>query len=299
MTSNETVRHPDVSEISDLAEGALSFSRAADLRLHLDGCALCADVETSLHEIRELLGTLSGPHPMPADVIDRIDEALAAEAHQALPGAAAPEAGAHVSRETAPAAPAGEPVTNADRPAGHPRATTGPGRNSRARRRRHNIVIGAGFAAATIGLGVLLLQSARPTDSEMSVGDSGVSATKKSATEFSESALEDRVQKMIAKQPLAQDRTAEGGPSLESEPNSPKRGTAVDVPPCVQVGTGRTTVPIAAQVGTYDGKFAFLVILPHATDPTRVQAFVVDASCVDATQPAKGEVLLTKAYPRR
>ncbi|MFE4645751.1 anti-sigma factor family protein, partial [Streptomyces sp. NPDC056730] len=98
MTSTtDTAQHPDVSEISDLAEGLLSPSRSAAVRSHLDGCALCADVHDSLEEIRGLLGTLPGPPRMPADVAERIDAALAAEA---LLDATAPDENGDVSRET-------------------------------------------------------------------------------------------------------------------------------------------------------------------------------------------------------
>jgi hypothetical protein len=42
MTSTtDTTQHPDVSEISDLTEGLLAPSRAADVQEHLDGCTLC------------------------------------------------------------------------------------------------------------------------------------------------------------------------------------------------------------------------------------------------------------------
>ncbi|GAA3226948.1 hypothetical protein GCM10020256_37830 [Streptomyces thermocoprophilus] len=81
MTSTtDTAGHPDVTEISDFAEGLLPPSRTADLRRHLDACDLCADVHSSLEEIRGLLGTLPGPPKMPDDVAQRIDAALAAEA---------------------------------------------------------------------------------------------------------------------------------------------------------------------------------------------------------------------------
>ncbi|MGF3196613.1 hypothetical protein ACWGUP_27885 [Streptomyces diastaticus] len=82
--------HPDVAEISDLAEGLLAPPRSGEVRSHLDACALCADVRSSLEEIRGLLGTLPGPTRMPADVAGRIDAALAAEA---LLGTMEPEAG--------------------------------------------------------------------------------------------------------------------------------------------------------------------------------------------------------------
>ncbi|WP_259370751.1 MULTISPECIES: anti-sigma factor [Streptomyces] len=79
MTS-ATGEHPEVTEISALAEGALPLERSADVRAHLALCPLCAEVRDSLEEIRSLLGTLPGPSRMPDDVAGRIDAALAAEA---------------------------------------------------------------------------------------------------------------------------------------------------------------------------------------------------------------------------
>ncbi|WP_093800054.1 anti-sigma factor [Streptomyces sp. Wb2n-11] len=296
MTSTAgTTQHPDVSEISDLAEGLLSPSRTEEVRRHLDACVLCAGVQASLDEIRGLLGTLPGPLHMPVDVAGRIDATLAAEA---LLDCTAPEESAHVSRETPPAPRVAE-TSVTDRPVGRPRATTGPGRDRRAKRRRRNAVIGAVFGTATLGMGVLLLQPFQSSNDKDASADSGVSATKRSEDKFSKTPLEDRVRDLITKQPMSQRETAENGPSMDIESNSPKRAIETIVPQCVQDGTGRNTVPLAAEKGTYNGKSAFLVVLPHATDTTRVQAYVVDASCVEADPPAKGEILLTHAYSRR
>lgn len=109
MTSaTDTAQHPEVSEISDLAEGLLTASRAAEVRRHLSECELCAEVRDSLEEIRGLLGTLPDPEPMPEDIAARIDAALAAEARTDTgagepadaSGAAAVSRDADVSRET-------------------------------------------------------------------------------------------------------------------------------------------------------------------------------------------------------
>ena len=72
--------HPDVDELSDLTEGLLSRSRAAEVQRHLDGCADCSETYASLAEIHTLLGEHAVTTPMPADVAARIDAALAAEA---------------------------------------------------------------------------------------------------------------------------------------------------------------------------------------------------------------------------
>lgn len=159
----DTTQHPDVSEISDLTEGLLSPAGAAAVRQHLEGCRLCADVRTSLEEIRGLLGTLPGPSRMPAEIAGRIDAALAAEA---LLNATAPHTDADVSRETNSRPdphPVLAPAQAADRPAGRSPAATGPGRTRKPRRRR-TTALGAVLGAAALGMGVFLLQGgSRPS----------------------------------------------------------------------------------------------------------------------------------------
>lgn len=302
MTSTtDTAQHPDVSEISDLTEGLLSPSRTADVRQHLDGCPLCADVRASFEEIRGLLGTLPGAHRMPADIAGRIDAALAAEA---LLDAIAPEETAHVSRETSPTPQQADTVL-ADRPAGHPRATTGPGR-SRTSRRRRAAFLGAAFSAAAIGMSILLLQSIQTSgnDADGTKKDAGVSSVAGDNQEFSESGLKGRVQALLATshdQPDQAEPRIEKGPSIDSQssPASPKRTPELAVPSCIQKSTGRADPPLAFEQGIYKGTHAYLVVLPHPTNSTRVEAYVIDAACVDTTATPTGKRLLTNTYPRR
>ncbi|WP_328674335.1 hypothetical protein OG905_20295 [Streptomyces sp. NBC_00322] len=299
MTSTtDTSRHPDVSEISDLTEGLLPPSRTADVREHLDGCPLCADVRTSLEEIRGLLGTLPGAHRMPADIAGRIDAALAAEA---LLDSTAPGQTAHVSRETAPAPQPAE-TTPGGRPSGHPRAATGPGRTGHARRRK--AVLGAVFGAAAIGMSVLLLQSLQSTgvnDADSAKKDAGVSAAAGSSQDFSDSDLKGHVQALLAAGSDQAEPRIEKGPSLNSEPNlpSPRQKPTVAVPPCIQKGTDRTDAPIAVEKGEYKGEDAYLIVLPHSTDSHQVQAYVIDAACVESAPASAGKLLLTNSYPLR
>jgi hypothetical protein len=295
----DTTQHPDVSEISDLTEGLLTPSRTADVRQHLDGCSLCADVHASLEEIRGLLGTLPGAHRMPVDVVGRIDAALAAEA---LLDATAPEQTADVSRETEPAAvPAAQlaDTAPADRPAGHARAATGPGRSRQARQRR-KAVLGAVLGAAAVSMSVLLLQSFQSASNSSAQKDASVSSAAGDSHEFSASGLEDRGQALIATSPDQAEPRMEKGPSIDSHSNSnsPKRTPDVAVPPCIQKGTGRTDAPIAAERGQYEGDNAYLVVLPHSTDSEQVQAYVIDAACIDTAPAPTGKLLLTNSYPR-
>lgn len=101
MTSTTgTDEHPEVAEISALAEGVLPADRSTEVRSHLGSCPLCGDVLVSLKEIRNVLGTLPGPPRMPAGISGRIDAALAAEALLAS-AAKSSSSEAAVSRETA------------------------------------------------------------------------------------------------------------------------------------------------------------------------------------------------------
>ncbi|MDF6019993.1 zf-HC2 domain-containing protein [Streptomyces sp. JH34] len=320
MTSTaDTAQHPDVSEIADLMEGILPPSRAAEVRHHIESCAECGDIHASLEEIRSLLGAVGPlPEPMPEDVAHRIGTALAEEAASAAtgPNAAAretevtvgPAAASSVSRETYDLPTDG---MTAPRPAGRPRGATGPGR-SPARRRRRTIVLGTAFGAAAIGMSVFVLQSLQSSqDSAGSMADHGVSAAEKSHGDYSEGTLEGRVRTLLneskasgspghtpAEPPL--DTTSSPGnlPPGDATPSTRLLAPIVDVPPCVQQGTGRNAPALAVEEGSYEGTAAFLVVLPHVTDTSRVQAYVVDATCVDSKAVTKGHLLLTHSYAR-
>ncbi|MEW2300116.1 zf-HC2 domain-containing protein [Streptomyces sp. NPDC006655] len=294
MTSTtDATGHPDVSEISDLTEGLLPPARTAEVRQHLDGCELCADVHASLDEIRGLLGTVPGPVAMPADVASRIDAALAAEA---LLQTAPPEA--HVSRETSTLASPG------GRPAGRPSASTGPGRRNHGSdrgRRRRTLALGAVLTAAVLGAGSFFLLS-------LGGNDKGpVTAQGKptnSAVGFTKSTLQTEVNGLLGtKATLRGSKRPEVGIQGDSTPSgssaapySPFIQPLPSVPSCVREGISQSGDLLAAKEGTYEGKRVYLVVLPDASDSSRVTAFVVDADCSSATSP--GKVLLTESLAR-
>ncbi|MFG2284714.1 anti-sigma factor family protein [Streptomyces sp. NPDC048595] len=309
MTSTTgTGEHPEVSEISDLTDGLLSPSRSADLRDHLAACALCEDVYESLEEIRGLLGTLPGPARMPADVAGRIDAALAAEA---LLDATTPGAERHVSRETAiaPVAVSRETDiespgrgTTATRPAGRPRGATGPGRQtaggrSSRSRRWPRILLGTAAAAAIFSFGGLMLQNSAMNSPQGHHQDRSTATTEKSmngAAALTAASLESHVRDLLAS------KGSRKSPDIgaQSFPETPLRGGADTIPSCVRQGIGRPEAPLASSHTRYQGKDAFLVVLPDPTDPRRVSAYVVASSCVSATPPAPGKVLLSDSYQR-
>ncbi|MGW8062130.1 anti-sigma factor family protein [Streptomyces ziwulingensis] len=292
--------HPDVTEISDLAEGLLPPSRTTEVRGHLETCEPCADVYASLEEIQGLLGTLPGPTRMPADVAGRIDAALAAEAllsasapepPEQMATAMSPDGGddvsdgpRHVSRET---------PASGSRPAGHARASSvGPGRKDRRRGGRRRIaVLSAVAAAAVLGLGSVIVSSV--------TGESPSDGTALADT-FSEGKLKAEVTALVD-----EEQGAQNGPrsprsfGMESETGAEnhvfKQPT---VPECVQQGIGRDDAALATKEGVYKGKEALLVVLPNASDDRAVTAYIVESSCVDQPSLGEGEVLLKHSYAR-
>lgn len=310
MTSTtDMAGHPDVEELSDLSEGLLPPSRTADVRRHLDECPLCADVYDSLEEIRGLLGTLPGPPRMPDDVASRIDAALAAEAllDSATPAttpdiadAASLElTAAHVSRETATA-------SAADRPSGHARAATGPGRAQRTRRgRRRTVALAAVFTAAAVGLGALLVQALG--------GDTGKTPQAApqhtdAAHTYSEGTLQSQVTNLLA------GKTDEGRSGSDKvwgvqsapgtagssgmRPNKTFQDTTVNVPACIQQAITTHETVLAADKGVYQGTLVYLLVTPDASDSMKVTAYIVDAACVKQASASPGKVLLTHSYAR-
>ncbi|KFG72382.1 anti-sigma factor family protein [Streptomyces mutabilis] len=288
MTSStaDLTGHPDVAEISDLAEGLLPPSRTSDVRRHLETCELCADVYASLEEIQGLLGTLPGPTRMPDDVADRIDAALAAEAALSV----GDHDGARVSRETS---------ASADRPAGNARpSSTGPGRKERRRGGRRRIaVLGAVAAAATLGLGSVIVSSLTGGDRDNDTVHGQQTAL---ADTFSEGKLEEQVAGLIS-----DEQSTRNGPrtprsfGMESETGAEnhvfKQPT---IPECVQQGIGREDTALATKEGVYKGKEALLVVLPDASNDSRVTAYIVESACVDQPTVSKAKVLLKHSYAR-
>ncbi|MFJ6075829.1 anti-sigma factor family protein [Streptomyces sp. NPDC093065] len=278
--------HPDVAEISDLAEGILPTARTTDVRQHLESCELCADVYASLEEIRGLLGTLPAPAPMPDDVAARIDAALAAEP---LPGDAD---GTRVSRETS---------TPIDRPAGHARpSSTGPGRKDRRRVGRRRIAaLGAVAAAAAIGLGAVVVSSLNGGSSSEETAHGQQTAL---ADTFSEGHLKDKVTDLVAEGGAENGSRTPRSFGMESENGGETAENHVfkqpTVPDCVRQGIGRDDAAIATEPGVYKGKEALLVVLPDATNDTRVTAYIVESACVDQPAVGKAKILLKDSYAR-
>ncbi|MEU1706344.1 zf-HC2 domain-containing protein [Streptomyces sp. NPDC005706] len=308
MTSTtDTAGHPDVAEISDLTEGLLPPDRGVEVRRHLEACEPCADVLASLEEIRGLLGTLEDVPRMPADIVGRLDAALAAEAADTASdashasvlvfGTEAPtdeESGGRVSRETSN--PSG-------RPAGRSTAATGPGRKGARRgRRRRTVVLGSLLTAAVLGAGSLVLQS-------LNSGGSGTTAhgtAAPSAGSFSGDSVQSQVKDLLAAGKSRQHRSSEPRSGVETEQTGPGSTQSANtllqsqppVPDCVRQAINSHDDVLGSKTGIYAGRSAYLVVVPDARDSTRVTAYVVDAECVHQQPNSVSKVLMKQSFPR-
>lgn len=303
MTSSTgTDPHPEVPEISALSEGLLSPDRTSQVRAHLGDCQVCADVLASLEEIRGLLGTLPGPARMPADIAGRIDAALAA---QALLEATTP---VDVSRETTIEADAGHvsretPGTRngprgGSRPEGRPHDSTSPGRPPRVSRRWITAIVGAACMLTGIMVGGVMVQATGSASNDASAKKAVAekAAPREGEPTFSAERLPVHVQELLANA----DSMAAPSPEMgtQSNPHTTLREQGTALPPCVREGIGRSEAPIAAQRGSFHGAGAYLVILPHVSDTTRIDAYIVGSSCVGRSLQGPGDVLLRQTYER-
>ncbi|ARQ69765.1 anti-sigma factor family protein [Streptomyces marincola] len=262
--------HPEPADIAALDEDLLPPDDVARLRAHLDRCATCADIHADLAALRQALGDLPDPGPIPEDIADRIDRALADER--------APASAPSVSRETTP------------RPASERRA------------RRARLALAAAGAVVFLGVGGTLLPALSGSEGS-SEGDGG-SEVAVDGGEVPEAAdgepLEDQVQALLATTETNSPMMAEEGMGAEGPPDrpSPEPPSTTAVPACVVAAIGRAEAPIAVEEERYDGVHAYLVVLPHAADPEQVDAYVVAATCEATASPASGEILVRESYPR-
>lgn len=262
-----TAGHPGVDALCELDEGLLAGTPAeADVLAHVADCASCADFIATLTATRVRLAALPA-EPMPADIAERIDAALAGEA-QTTPGAAGV-------------------VTPLD----HARRTRAP------RWVRGAGAVAAGIAlltATAVGVGTFTTVNEKsgtisgaaegnstPTDSAQRDADS--------VPNYTQATLADGVRALVAGQ-----SGAAGAPQSKSASPSRPLNTQQDapVPPdlqrlrspaqfasCIAELAGRPGVsPLAVDYARYEGEPAVVIVLPDA-DPAVVQAWVVGPGC--------------------
>ncbi|MFR9673080.1 hypothetical protein [Streptomyces sp. TR02-1] len=320
MTPEESPRatddHPEVDELSELAEGLLSVPRAREVRTHLADCLLCTEVHQALEEIRGSLGTLPGPGRMPTDVAGRIDAALSAEALLAAqdPGpvsrGTSPEEPVTVSRETGPARTARTPLPTTSGPRSRRRPDSnrpggkGPGspdgnRPSPRRGRRARVLLTTAGVLAALGLGGGLFQALSSTSPDSSAGRTAAREQSQDSALGSEE-LEHRVQALLTPEPAP--RSSQPGLLTDTGPpegTPPQAGSAGAIPSCVRAAVGRPEAPLAAEPARrYVGRPSYLLVLPHPGNPQRVDAYVIDSACTKDPGGATGKILAKHSFTR-
>ncbi|GCD98363.1 zf-HC2 domain-containing protein [Embleya hyalina] len=312
--------HIDVEVLSDLVEGLLTAAEAAALDAHLAECAECRDTRDALAEVRELLGG-QPPEPMPADVIARIDDALALAAlpppRPAEPPTPKPlplPLPVPVSVVTPPPEPGAPPAEHVVVPL------------DRARRRRRGPLLLLAAAAAAVALGVTIV---------VGTGDDGDSDHRSSAVRSNADASAPK-----AAAPPGKSGERPGANAEEHTPQTPLSASTAaptvytvggltdqvslllrradraprELPACVAAAVGPDAPrALAADAGSYTGKPAWVVVLP-GPNTDRVRVYIVDASCAPrsttdtsaspppAVPPSTGfagSLLLSTEVPRR
>ncbi|NJP64910.1 anti-sigma factor family protein [Streptomyces spiramenti] len=329
--------HPDPAELAALGEDLLDPTESTAVRNHLLGCPRCTAVLQDLEALSAELPLLDPPGPMPAEVAERINAALAREATR-------------VSRETAPSA---EPASSATRPdptAGSIRHVQPPtdeqavpatgSDGARSGRRRHYLLAAVG-AVIALGAGGLIAQSLgqEPNGSEVTAG-ALEGASSEDPEMFSEQidseALETEVQELLTAPAADSGGTVtesvppsteapEPDPQSEAPPSSPESGPPGELttqggtpggetpaesldegplaesgaPECVLAATGRQDQPLAvADHYEYEGVDSYVLVLPDRGDDESVDVFVIDAACAIEQPSEAGVVLHADTYPR-
>jgi hypothetical protein len=94
VTADDRSAHPSTDDLADLDAGLLDRGRASGVREHLGVCAACAEESAAFLAVRSALAAEPDPGPVPHDVAERLDAALAvAAAERGLLVAATADAG--------------------------------------------------------------------------------------------------------------------------------------------------------------------------------------------------------------
>ncbi|MYS79812.1 anti-sigma factor family protein [Embleya scabrispora] len=310
--------HIDVEVLSDLVEGLLTPERTTAVEAHLAECAECRDTRDALAEVRELLGG-QPVEPMPADVIARIDDALALAALPPPRPAEAPSVGIPTAELFAlpnPVAPT-SPVSSAGAGDTADVAEHNVVRlDSAPRRRRRGPLLLVAAAVAAVALGVTVVvgtgddrdSSGRPSAAnDKSAVSQPQGAARPSGTAGDQPRANAEEQAPGATKPsiaAPREYTAAGLPQQIAQ--LLRRATAQptrELPGCVATAVGPDAArALAVDTGTYAGTPAWVVVL-NGSNAGRVKVVVVDSSCatkLSATSSSDlgGAVLLSTEVPR-
>jgi hypothetical protein len=279
--------HLDADALADLDEGLLDRDHVASARAHVAGCPRCRAELAALTGVRERLAAAAEVEPMPAEVVARLDRALA--------GVAAEPASTAVTRSVIPLR---EPPRSSPRGLRWLQAAAvvvlilaGGAVAVSALRGSDNGSFkdsGGGTAgsadqrAAAPGSYPVTASGRHWTKASVEAGVPQLLAGTLSPTlPPSGFAAEDNANGSVAPRELAGVPAARlaGGPALAD---------------CVTELAGGPATPLAVDLATFDGQPAAVVLLPGIGGPGRVDVWVVPPDCAQG----KGQFLYYANVPR-
>lgn len=292
VDSTGPAEHLSTETIADLQEGLLEHEPAQRAQGHLLSCPVCAAEDRALKDVPRLLVAAGDAGPTPADVVDRVDAALAAEPSVRPAGAATVTALAdHSSRPSGPRPPLGMRVLQAAAVlvvllAGAALAVSAWSGGSDT---NTNADSSAGATA----------QGAPEAASAYSVTASGRNWDEKSVTaavpELVAGAFGSLAPSAAASGPDG--GSAGGGSGGDDSDGDDSDGRARDLAaapaarladgPALAECVGRLNLgpvtPLAVDIARWKGSPAGVIVLPTPDDPATVDVFVVEPSCPDGT----------------
>ena len=279
--SNDPAGHLSSETIADLQEGLLDGEPARRARSHLQDCPVCAAGDGALSDVPLLLAAAGDTGPMPADVIGRLDAALASEP-AVRPGAATVAALADHARV--------------------PRAPL----NMRLLQAAAVLVLllaGAGIAVSAWNGGSDTSTSA---DSSAGAGSADQGAPEAasaypvtaSGRNWDEESVLAAVPELVSgtlNPPAAASPGSDAGSDAGTDAGSDERARELASAPAGRLADGPAlaecvgrlnlgpVTPLSVDLAQWRGSPAGVIVLPTPDDPATVDVFVVEPSCPEGT----------------
>ena len=273
--SNDPAGHLSTETIADLQEGLLGDEPARRARSHLQGCLVCAAGDRALSDVPLLLAAAGDAGPMPEDVIERVDAALAAEP-AVRPGAATVAALADHAR--VPRAPLSMRLLQAA--AVIVLLLAGTGIAVSAWNGGSDTSTSADSSGGAAGQGAPEAASAYP------VTASGRNWDEESVLAAVPQLVSGAFTPPTAASPGSDAGSDAGSDDRARELASAPAGRLADGPAlaeCVgRLNLGPVT-PLSVDLAQWRGSPAGVIVLPTPDDPATVDVFVVEPSCPEGT----------------
>lgn len=267
--------HVDPEVLADLQEGLLDPPAAAATEAHLLGCPACRSELAALDEVRGRLAAADPVGPVPDDLVQRWDQALAAAATE--PGSTA------ASRTVIP-------LRSPQRQA--PRAM-------RLLQVAAVIVLvfaGGGLAVSALdGLGGSSSQDSAGSTANDAAGAPEADASfpvSASGRDWTAATLQDAAPALatgdLVPTTASRLRAGDSGASPEASEGAAREladapaGRLSGGPPlasCAAQLAGTPVTPVAVDLASYEGKPAAVLLLPTTDDPASLDLFVVEPAC--------------------